>query len=175
MAALAGCALALVAAGCGSSGSSDTNAAATVKGPTSGPTQATLHSVGDSGVSGKVVYVKQPSGMPLMKIRLQGVHKATGEAQYFIWQMGSRHNMTSFASYHVPHGSRLWVNLEPSPESLSWLKDGSKTQMLITRVENDDRFFASQEQWPSAEDPTEIGVPVARGTFAGPLVGESTG
>lgn len=109
--------------------------------------------------------------MPLMKIRLQDLKKATGEAQYFIWQMGDRHHMTSFASYHVPHGTTLSVNLEPSPESLGWLEEGSKTQMLITRIENDDVFFASQEDWPNAEDPTEIGAPVARGTFVGPLVG----
>lgn len=167
--------LAVIAAGCGSGGSSESNAAATVKRVSSGPTEASLRSVGDSGVTGRVVYVEQPSGMPLMKIRLQGVHKATGEAQYFIWQLASRHKMTSFASYHVPHGSKLNINLEPSPESLGWLKEGSKTQIMITRIENDDRFFASQEHWPSAEDPTEIGVPVARGTFTGRLVGQSAG
>jgi hypothetical protein len=175
MAALGACVLALAAAGCGSDGSSGSNAAATVRNVESGPTQASLHPIGNSGVSGKVVYVEQPSGMPLMKIRLQGVHKATGETQYFIWQMGSRDHMTSFASYHVLHGSRLSVNLEPSPESLAWLKDGSKTQMLITWVENDDRYFASQEHSTDAEDPTEIGVPVARGTFTGQLVGPRGG
>jgi hypothetical protein len=110
-----------------------------------------------------------------MKIRLDGVHKASGETQYFIWQMSSRHHMTSFASYHVPHGSKLSIDLEPSSESLSWLKDGSKTQLLITRVANDDDFFASEEDWPNAEDPTEIGVPVARGTFTGALVGATAG
>jgi len=167
--------LAVLASGCGGGGSEDSNAAATVKKVESGPTEATLHAIEGSGVSGKVVYIEQPSGLPLMKIRLQGVHKATGETQYFIWQMGSRHHMTSFASYHVPHGSRLSVNLEPSPESLGWLKEGSKTQMLITRVANDDDFFASEEDWPNAEDPTEIGVPVARGTFTGALVGAAAG
>lgn len=134
-----------------------------------------MRPVAGSGVSGKVDYVKQPSGQPMMKIRLQGVHKAVGETQYFIWQMGSRHNMTSFASYFVPHGSTLSVNLEPNFESLAWLEDGSTTRMLITRVQNDDRYFASQGHWPSATDPTEIGTPVARGTFSGPLVGSSTG
>lgn len=177
MGVLAACALvpAVIAAGCGRGGSSESNAAATVKKVSSGPTEASLRSVGDSGVTGRVVYVKPPSGVLLVKIRLQGVHKATGEAQYFIWQLASRHKMTSFASYHVPHGSRLRVNLEPSPELLGWLEEGSKTQILITRVENDDRFFASQAHWSSAEDPTEIGVPVARGAFTGRLVGQSAG
>lgn len=167
--------LAVLASGCGSGGSGDSNAAATVKKVESGPTQATLHSIGGSGVSGKVVYVEQPSGLPLMKLRLHGVRKATGETQYFIWQMSSRHHMTSFASYHVPKGNKLLINLEPSPESLSWLKDGSKTQMLITRVASDDDFFGSEEDWPNAEDPTMIGVPVARGTFTGALVGAAAG
>jgi len=110
-----------------------------------------------------------------MKIRLQGVHKATGEARYLIWQLASRHKMTSFAGYHVLHGSKLWANLEPNPESLSWLSDGSKTQILITRLENTDRFLSSQKHWRSAEDPSEIGTPVARGTFTGRLVGQSAG
>jgi hypothetical protein len=167
------CTIAFVAAGCGG-GSSDTNAAATVK-RVSGPTQASLHPVGGSDVSGKVVYVEQPSGLPLMKVRLRGLEKATGEAQYFIWQVESRHNMISFASYHLPRGSTLSVNLEPNPESLSWLKEGSTTQMLITRVEDYGHFFAAREHWPSPEDPTEIGIPVAHGTFTGPLVGESPG
>jgi|SRR5690348_679866 len=171
MAALGGCVLVMMAAGCGSSGPSDSTAAAKVKEPTSGPTEAVLSPVGNSGVSGKVVYVEQPSGMPLMKIRLRGVKKATGETQYFIWQMGDRHHMTSFASYHVPHGAKLSVNLEPSLESLGWLKEGSKTQMVITLVENDDHFFETEEHWANGEDPTEIGEPVARGTFVGPLVG----
>lgn len=168
-------ALALAAVGCGSSGSSESNAAATVKHVETGPTEAPLRELGGSGVSGKAVYVKQASGMPLMKIRLQGVQKATGETQYFIWQMGDRHHMTSFASYHVPHGTELSVNLEPSPESLAWLEDGSKTQMMITLVKNDDDFFAAEEHWANGEDPTEIGTPVAHGTFTGALVGATEG
>lgn len=170
-AALVACLLALPAAGCGRSGSSESTAAATVEHVESGPTQAALHPVGDSGVWGKVVYAEKSPEVPLMKIRLTGVKKATGETQYFIWQMGDRHHMTSLASYYVPHGTKLSVNLEPGSESLGWLEDESKTQMLITWVKNDDVFIASQAHWTSAEDPTEIGVPVARGTFTGPLVG----
>lgn len=52
--------------------------------------------------------------------------------------------MTSFASYHVPHGTRLPVDLEPGLESLGWLNDGSKTQMLISLVKNDDVFLRSR-------------------------------
>lgn len=171
--AICACALALSASvlGCGNGDSSAGAAPASTSGTDSGPTEATLRPVGGSGVSGKVVYVKQSSGLPLVKIRLTGVRRAVGEAQYFIWQMSSRHDMVSFASYHVPNGNSLSVNLEPNPEGLYWLEDGSTTQMLITRIENDDRFFASEERSGKAGDPAEIGTPVARGRFTGPLVG----
>lgn len=166
----------LVAVGCGSSTGSDTATAETDP-PSrgSGPTKAVLKSLADSGVTGTVVYEKQSSGLPVMKIRLSGLERATGEKQYFIWQMGSRHNMVSFASYHVPKGGKLAVDLEPNPESLSFLEDGSTTEFLVTKVFSDDRFFAAEEKAPSASDPAEIGEPVARGAFTGPLVGSADG
>lgn len=172
---LGGCVLAfaVIAGGCGGGSSAAT---AETGGPTArsaGPTEAVLRSLGGSGVTGTVVYVKQSSGLPVMKIRLQGLERATGEKQYFIWQLGSRHNMVSFASYHVPAGGSLSVKLEPNPESLSFLEDGSTTEFLVTKVLNDDRFFAAAEKNPSATDPAQIGEPVARGAFAGPLVGAS--
>lgn len=164
--------LALVAFGCGSSTGSDTATAETdPPARSSGPTKAVLKSLADSGVTGTVVYEKRSAGLPVMKIRLSGLERATGEKQYFIWQMGSRHNMVSFASYHVPKGGKLSVNLEPNPESLSFLEDGSTTEFLVTKVLNDDRFFEAEEKAPSATDPAQIGEPVARGTFTGPLVG----
>lgn len=164
----------VLAAGCGGGAPAGSNAAATTKSPDKGPTEAVLHPLKGSGVSGKVVYVKQRTGMPLAKIRLEGLEKATGETQYFLWQLGSRHNMVSPASYHVPHGDRLSVNLEPSPEGLAWLEDGSTTEFLVTKIENDDAYFASRERASSASDPAMIGTPVARGAFSGPLVGESS-
>lgn len=162
--------LGLLLAGCGGESGSAT-ADATAKARPSGPTEAALRELGGSGVSGTVVYVKQSSGLPMMKIRLKGLERATGEKQYFMWQMGSRHNMVSFASYHVPDGGKLSVNLEPNPESLSFLEDESTTEFLVTKVNNDDRFFEALEKAPSASDPAQIGEPVARGTFTGPLVG----
>jgi hypothetical protein len=166
-------ALAGAAGGCGSSGSNAATAETDPAVPKAGPTEAVLRSVGGSGVTGTVVYRKQSSGLPLMKLRLEGLERATGEKQYFIWQMGSRHNMVSFASYHVPKGGKLSVSLEPNPESLSFLEDGSTTEFLVTKVLNDDRFFAAAEKNPSASDPAQIGEPVARGAFTGPLVGAS--
>jgi len=170
---LGACALLLVvmAIGCGSTGSNAATADNDPAGWDSGPTKAVLKPLGNSGVTGTVVYVKQGSALPVMKIRLKGLERATGEKQYFIWQMGSRHNMVSFASYHVPKGGKLSVDLEPNPESLSFLEDGSTTEFLVTKVLNDDRFFEAEEKAPSATDPAQIGEPVARGTFTGALVG----
>jgi hypothetical protein len=172
---LAGCMLvfAVTAVGCGGTGSDAATAENNPPQRSSGPTEAVLRSLGGSGVTGTVVYVKQSSGLPVMKIRLDGLEQAAGEKQYFIWQMGSRHNMVSFASYHVPKGGKLAVNLEPNPESLSFLEDGSTTEFLVTKVLNDDRFFEAEEKAPSASDPAQIGEPVARGAFTGPLVGAS--
>jgi len=167
--------VALLLAGCGDSGSGSATADATTKAHPSGPTEAVLRELGGSGVSGTVLYVKQSSGLPMMKIQLKGLERATGEKQYFMWQMESRHNMVSFASYHVPDGGTLSVNLEPNPESLSFLEDGSTTEFLVTKVNNDDRFFEASEKAPSASDPAQIGEPVARGTFTGPLVGPAGG
>jgi hypothetical protein len=163
----------LLLLGCGGTGSGSATAGDAPKRRSSGPTEAVLRSLGDSGVTGTVVYEKQSTGLPLMKIRLNGLERATGEKQYFIWQMGSRDNMVSFASYHAPDGGKLSVNLEPNPESLSFLEDGSTTEFLVTKVNNDDRFFAAAEKAPSASDPAQIGEPVARGTFTGPLVGSA--
>jgi hypothetical protein len=172
-AALGVCALtlAVIVLGCGDSTPADTATAETSPVDRSGPTEAVLNSLNDSGVTGTVVYVKQSSGLPVMKIRLSGLESAGGEKQYFMWQMGSRHNMVSFASYHVPKSGKLSVDLEPNPESLSFLEDGSTTEFLVTKVLNDDRFFAAQERAPSASEPAVIGEPVARGPFTGPLVG----
>jgi hypothetical protein len=161
--------------GCGSNDSSGSNAAATVKNAESAPVQASLHPVRESGVSGKIVFVAGPSESLLVKVRLHGLHKATGLTQYMIWQMGSRHNMTFYKSYPVPHGGTLSASFEPTMQFLNWLRDGSKTQILITRVKDVDLFLLEQEHWPTPTDPTEIGVPVARGKFIGPLVGTTAG
>jgi hypothetical protein len=166
---LSACALAF-AAGCGSSDSSGSNAAATVKKDESAPAQVSLHPVRGSGVSGKLL-LTQPPGTLLVKVQLQGLQKAKGLNQYMIWQMGSRHNMTFYKSYPVPHGGTLSASFEPTAQFLDWIKDGSKTQILVTRVKDVDLFLLAMEHWPKPSDPTEIGTPVARGEFTGPLVG----
>jgi hypothetical protein len=142
--------------------------AATVDKGVPGPTQASLHSLGNSGVSGKLVLTRLP-GTLLVKVQLRGLHKTTGLTQYMIWQMGSRHNMTFYKSYSIPQGSTLSATFEPTMQFLHWLKDGSKPRILITRVKDVDLFLLAREHWPDPSDPTEIGIPVARGTFTGPL------
>lgn len=179
-------ALAAVLAGCGG-GSSGSNAAGTTQGAAreesaasergsgaTGPTKAILHPLGDSGVTGTVLFVKQAqTGFPLLKVRLRGVRRATGETQYALWQLGSRRNMVSLATYHVPHGSTLSEELEANPEVVQFLEDGSTTEMLITKVPNDDYLFKTEERATDATDPPYIGQPVARGAYRGPLVGST--
>jgi hypothetical protein len=164
---------ALLILGCGGAESKSATAGGPESNRSAGPTEAVLKSLNNSGVTGTVLYKKQSSDLPVMKIKLDGLQRANGEKQYFIWQMGSRHNMVSFASYHAPHGGKLSVTLEPNPESLAFLEDGSTTEFLVTKVNNDDRFFAAAEKAPSGSDPAQIGEPVARGTFKGPLVGST--
>jgi hypothetical protein len=164
---------ALFLPGCGGTNSESATAGGPETNHSSGPTEAVLKTLRNSGVTGRVLYQKQSSGLPVMRIKLNGLQRAAGEKQYFIWQMGSRHNMVSFASYHVPDGGKLSVNLEPNPESLAFLEDGSTTEFLVTKVNNDDRFFAAAEKAPSPSEPAQIGEPVARGAFKGPLVGST--
>src|SRR3954454_8731793 len=83
-------------AGCGGSDPSGSTAGTTVNKAGSAPTQVALHPVRGSGVSGRIVCIKLPSGTPLVRFRLRGLRKAPGLTQYMIWQMGSRHNMTFY-------------------------------------------------------------------------------
>ncbi len=162
--------------GCGGGSSESSNAAVTTTGEReSGPTEAVLREVGGSGVSGTVVYVKrEESALPLVKVRLQGLERARGDKQYFLWQLASRQDMVNIATYNVPNGGRLSVSLEPSPFSLSLLEEGSTTEFLVTKIHNNDRYYEAMEKEPDPRNPALIGVPVARGTFTGPLVGAAS-
>lgn len=160
--------------GCGSGTPSSTNAAATTspaKSRETGPTEAVLHPVGASQASGRVVYVKKSPGEPLLKIRAEGLEPVAGERQYVIWQMASRHHMLSFATYYVGKDGRLSENLEPNPESLAFLEEGSTTQFLITKIDNDDALREAMWEAPNYLDPPFIGKRILQGTFTGPLVG----
>lgn len=179
---VAACALVIAAfAGCGG-GSSDngTTVAETVDQQTtttapqrtSGPTRAVLRPVGDSKASGTVAYKKKPDGTSLIEVRLKGLEPISGEQQYVIWQLGSRHDMLPVASYYAGKDGRVTEDIESSTEPFLFLEDGSKTNILVTYVAQDDDWRnglsgGSQGAW----DPLIVGKHLLEGQITGSLVG----
>jgi hypothetical protein len=175
--------LAAFAAGCGGGGSdsgastADTVAQdppATTPQRTSGPTRAVLQPVDDSTASGTVSFTKKPDGTPLIKVRLEGLDPIAGEEQYVIWQLGSRHDMLPVASYYAGKDGRVTEEIESSYEPFQFLEDGSKTEILVTYVAQDDDWRnglsgGSQGSW----DPLVVGKHLLEGPITGSLVGES--
>jgi len=131
--------------------------------------------VGDSKASGTVLYKKTPSGMPLLKIRAEGLKPISGEEKYVIWQISSRHDMVPIAGYQVGSDGKLDVNLKAGFESLAFLEDGSRTELLISYVDVDDRWRNALGQGPThtTYDPGVPGRFILRGPFTGSLVGAS--
>jgi hypothetical protein len=171
--------LAACVAGCGG-GDSDagTSAAETVEPQTttpqrtSGPTRAVLQPVDDSTASGTISFTKKQDGMPLIKVRLEGLDPISGEEQYVIWQLGSRHDMLPVASYYAGKDGRVDEDIESSFEPFQFLEDGSKTKILVTYVPQDDDWReglsgGSQGGW----DPLVVGKPLLEGPITGSLVG----
>jgi len=168
--------LVILATGCGGSGSSDpAAAAAAAQSIESGPTEAALHPVGDGEAQGRIVYVKKPPRGGLLKIRLKGLEPISGEKQYVVWLMSARDDMVCLATYYVGRDEKLFANLEPNPIHLRTLEDGSKTQVLITKVNSDDRLREAIDEAPDAYNPTLIGDPLLRGVMSGPLVDATEG
>jgi hypothetical protein len=139
---------------------------------TSGPTRAVLQPVGNSKASGTVAYKKKPDGTPLIQIRLKGLKPISGEQQYVIWQLGSRHDMLPVASYYAGKDGRVFEDVESSTEPFLFLEDGSKTNILVTYVAQDDDWRnglsgGSQGGW----DPLIVGKHLLEGQITGSLVG----
>lgn len=172
----------VLAVGCGGSGSDEdtgstdsvkaTEAAETTQKPESGPTEAVLEPVGDNTASGTARYLLRPNSTPVLQLRAKGLDRATGERQYSVWAVGDRHDMVMLAAYYVSKSGRLSQDLK-NVESYVFVEDESKTELLITKVNNDDRvreaLWESENPW----DPPLIGEPVLRGTFTGSFVGSA--
>jgi hypothetical protein len=180
--AVVACALAIAAlAGCGGGSSDDGTSVAetaaestTTPQRTSGPTRAVLKPIDDSKASGTIAYTKKPDGTPLIKVRLEGLEPISGEEQYVIWQLGSRHDMLPVASYYAGKDGRVTEDIESSYEPFQFLEDGSKTEILVTYVAQDDDWReglsgGSQGSW----DPLVVGKHLLQGPITGSLVGES--
>lgn len=181
---LAACAAtAAILAGCGGGGSDNGTSAAetidqqntttTTPQRTSGPTRAVLQPVGDSTASGTISFTKKPDGTPLIKVRLEGLKPISGEEQYVIWQLGSRHDMLPVASYYAGKDGRVTEDIESATEPFQFLEDGSKTEILVTYVAQDDDWReglsgGSEGPW----DPLVVGKHLTQGQITGSLVGE---
>jgi hypothetical protein len=173
-------AVALVAlvSGCGGSSSTDGNATAveatepveTRRKVHPGETEALLEPTGENPAQGTARYQIRPNGTPVLHIEAAGLEPVSGKSRYAIWIVGDRHDMVNLAGFQVDEDGRLSRQLE-TPESYLFVEEGSKTELLVTKV--DDIYqvgrgiSGSSDPW----DPPLIGEPVLQGTFEGPFVG----
>jgi hypothetical protein len=173
---LCGLALAALAAGCGGGDESESTptiakAPSAPKQVESGPTEAVLQPVGDSKASGTVHYLKKPDGTPLLKIRAQGLEPTTREEKYVIWQISSPQDMVPLATYTVGNNGRLNENLNAGFESIAFLEDGSRTELVISKVGDDDLWREGLGQEPGTYNPAVKGQFILQGPLTGSLVG----
>jgi hypothetical protein len=176
-------ALALLPSGCGGGDSSSTVAAETTEAAepqnsgsaeatSSGPTKAVLQPVGDTKATGTILYRKKVNGYPLLKIRVQGLEPTLGEEKYVLWQMSSRDDMVPLATYVVGDSGKLNEDLQAGFESIAFLEDGSRTEMAITKVEDDDDWREGLGAGGDGMyDPAVPGKFILRAPLTGSLVG----
>jgi hypothetical protein len=172
-------AISLLAMGCGGSDPTtvaDTTgtkqAEGTPSAASSGPTKAVLHPVKGSRASGTIYYKKQ-NGIPLIEVDLQGLKPISGEQQYVIWQLGSRHDMLPVASYYAGKNGRIEEKIERAFEPFSFLENGTKTEVMVAYVPKDDTWRNGLSGGPKgAWDPLIVGRPLLEGKIVGSFVGE---
>ncbi|HEX6781395.1 MAG TPA: hypothetical protein VF125_05125 [Solirubrobacterales bacterium] len=164
--------------GCGGGDDSGSNVAATSEPETTtetirktGPTVAVLHPVGEyADAKGTARYSKKPNGVPLLKLRAEGLEPTSGRQQYVVWQTHSRDDMYTLATWVVGKDGRMIETWEPNFASLQYLELGLRTKLVITRVENYARLY---EPAPTDDSYKHnfIGKPVLEGQFEGAIVG----
>jgi hypothetical protein len=166
-------ALAIFAAGCGGSEDSEssTTAAATAKSAESGSTEAVMKPVDGSNASGTIIFRKKANGATPLKVRLAGLEQLSGDRQYVVWLVGSRHDMLSLATYYGDKNGRIDAHMTPTPAKLLPVEYGTKTELLVTKVQNNDLFVKGIYEAEDPYDPPLIGKPILRGTLTGPLAG----
>ena len=159
--------------GTGSGGAAEaTEAAETTQQPKSGPTEAALEPVEEGTAAGRARYLLEPNREPVLQIRVHGLEPVSGQQRYAIWIVGDRHDMVNLAAFHVGEDGRISRDIA-SPEAYAFVEEGSKTELLVTKVESieavGDGISESSNPW----DPPIIGEPIVAGTFVGPFVGSS--
>jgi hypothetical protein len=170
--------IAVLVSGCGGSSSTDesptaaeTTAAAEPRRKVHpGETEALLEPTGESSARGTARYQFRPHSTPVLHIEASGLEPVSGTSQYAIWIVGDRHDMVNLADFQVGKGGRLSQHLE-TPESYIFVEEGSKTDLLVTKVDDINQVSEGISESDNPWDPPIIGEPVLQGTFEGPFVG----
>jgi hypothetical protein len=174
--------LAVLVVGCGSSGSTDgsttaveaTEAAETRRKVHPGETEALLEPTGESSARGTARFQIRPNSTPVLHIEAAGLEPVSGKSRYAIWIVGDRHDMVNLAGFQVGEDGHLSRQLE-GPESYVFVEEGSKTELLVTKVDDINQVGQGISESGDPWDPPLIGEPVLQGTFEGPFVGTSGG
>jgi hypothetical protein len=165
---------ALLLAGCG--GSETTTVTVEVTEATeaeSGPTEAVLKPVGEqSAAKGTARYSLNPNRVPSLHVELEGLKPVSGAARYGIWMYGDRHDMVMLGAFQTDEEGRISRQFE-TIESYTFVEQGSKTELLVTKVGDLDKIGEGIGEDGSPWDPAIIGEPVLQGPFEGPYVGSS--
>lgn len=172
--------LAVLVSGCG--GSSSTAASTTAVEATEtveprrkvhpGETEALLEPTGDSSAQGTARYQTRPAGTPVLHIEASELEPVSGNSRYAIWIVGDRHDMVNLAGFQVGEDGHLSRRLE-TPESYIFVEEGSKTELLVTKVDDINQVGIGISESSDPWDPPLIGEPILQGTFEGPFVGSA--
>jgi len=177
-------ALVLAALVCGCGGSSSAGGSATGVKTTEavetrrkvhpGKTEALLEPIEESSAQGTARYQIRAHSTPVLHVEAAGLEPVSGKSRYAIWIVGDRHDMVNLAGFQVGGDGRLSRQLE-TPESYIFVEEGSKTELLVTKVDDFNRVGQGISESGDPWDPPLIGEPVLQGTFEGPFVGSPGG
>jgi hypothetical protein len=174
--------LTALVSGCGGSSSTDGSAAAveatepveTRRKVHPGETEALLEPTEGSSAQGTARYQIKPHSTPVLHIEAAGLEPVSGKSRYAIWIVGDRHDMVILAGFQVGEDGRLSRQLE-GVESYVFVEEGSKTELLVTKVDDINQISKGIAESGDPWDPPLIGEPVLQGTFEGPFVGPAGG
>jgi hypothetical protein len=162
---------AVLLAGCG--GSTTTTVTVEATEAESGPTEAVLKPVGDqSAAKGTARYSLNPNRVPALHVELEGLEPVSGAARYGVWMYGDRHDMVMLGAFQTDANGRISRQFE-TIESYTFVEEGSKTELLVTKVGDIDKVGEGIAEGGSPWDPAIIGEPVLQGPFEGPFVRSS--
>jgi hypothetical protein len=172
VAGLVACAIAVLVCGCGGSSVTTVTVEATESAAPAQPTEAVLKPVGDQNASGTAVYSLNPSRIPALQVDLEGLEPVSGPARYAIWMYGDRHDLVILGAFQTDKQGKISARFETT-EAYSFVEEGTKTELLVTKLGNTDRVTEGIAKANSPWDPPTIGERVLQGKFEGPFVGSS--